>query len=295
MNQLIENNPSTGKKVSPLNSVATRLVNWLWNSKLFDLIVKKWVLGTLPPEIQLRLAILTGSSLDPDLGFLQNLCSAEKVSVDVGAHFGLYSYYMAKYSSCVYSFEPMARYAKALRRANFPGRVIVDASALSNTTGKRTLRTPAKNHTMATLEEKNLLVSALPHAQILEECVKVKRLDDCNIIGIGFIKIDAEGHELEVLQGACETLDRDSPTLLLELVDYQRPNTIQEVNQFLTLRGYKGFSLQNNRLFPIENFDPLLFQKLDNVSSYGRRGEFFSNFVFIKMGQISSVENYLTH
>ena len=49
------------------------------------------------------------------------------------------------------------------------------------------------------------------------DTVKVFRLDDFNLNNIGFIKIDVEGHEKEVLEGALETLKRNNyPTFTFE-------------------------------------------------------------------------------
>jgi FkbM family methyltransferase len=48
----------------------------------------------------------------------------------------------------------------------------------------------------------------------------LKRLDDLNIENIGFIKIDVEGYEKNVLQGALQTLkNNDYPTICLESWD----------------------------------------------------------------------------
>lgn len=275
-----------------LMGVPTKLLVWIWRNDVFDAVVKRWILPNLPPEVLLKLAVSTGSALDEDLDLLPLLCKKDRASVDVGAHFGLYTHHMSRHSKCVYAFEPMARYAASLRRS-FSKNVVVENAGLSNSSGKRTLRTPANNRTMATMEEKNALPYALKDTKILEEEIVVKRLDDCGIADIGFIKVDAEGHELEVLQGASATLKKDSPALLIELVDSLRPNTIRDVNEFLKSHGYQGYSLRERVLYPIEKFDPEQLQKQENVSTYGRRGVYFSNFVFVRPEGKAGLKDYL--
>jgi FkbM family methyltransferase len=58
-----------------------------------------------------------------------------------------------------------------------------------------------------------------------------------------FIKIDVEGHEREVLEGAKETLLRSRPALLVEVIH-------SEVIPFLSELGYQvRWTLRSNHLF----------------------------------------------
>lgn len=46
--------------------------------------------------------------------------------------------------------------------------------------------------------------------------IVLKTLDSYDLEGVTFIKIDVEGHELEVLKGALQTIERTKPDLLVE-------------------------------------------------------------------------------
>ena len=50
----------------------------------------------------------------------------------------------------------------------------------------------------------------------LPVAVRCRRLDDFGLEPVGVIKIDAEGHELTVLQGARALIERDRPSFLIE-------------------------------------------------------------------------------
>lgn len=47
--------------------------------------------------------------------------------------------------------------------------------------------------------------------------VPLRTLDSFELSDVGFIKIDAEGHELQVLQGASATITLCKPNLLIEV------------------------------------------------------------------------------
>ena len=86
--------------------------------------------------------------------------------------------------------------------------------------------------------------------EILE--VKCKSLDSYNFEQVDFIKIDAEGHELFVLQGAIETIKRCNPIIQAEVEEKHLKSlglTRDDVGKFLTNLGYKIYEKQNLRSF----------------------------------------------
>jgi hypothetical protein len=57
---------------------------------------------------------------------------------------------------------------------------------------------------------------------------------------VGFIKIDVEGHELDVLAGLSDLLIKYLPNLLIEVGDAQRGGSLSEVRCRLAPLGYVG-------------------------------------------------------
>ncbi len=49
------------------------------------------------------------------------------------------------------------------------------------------------------------------------ESVEMVTLDSFNLDNVSFIKIDVEGHEIEVLKGARATLERNKPVMVIEV------------------------------------------------------------------------------
>ena len=140
----------------------------------------------------------------PELNFLKHLADPAAVALDVGANLGLYTYFLARISRHVYAFEPNPGPLRALLRVA-DSNVTVSPVALSDRSGEAELSIPRGRkgwtNNGAALERH------FP-GRMMTVRVPCRRIDDLGIAGIGFIKIDVEGHELAVLQGARETLRR---------------------------------------------------------------------------------------
>jgi FkbM family methyltransferase len=82
-------------------------------------------------------------------------------------------------------------------------------------------------------------------------------------LGPRFLKIDVEGHELAVLQGARRTLEAHQPTILVECEARHRPDgDVRPVFDFLESFGYTGSFFQRDRRRPLKEFDPATHQSL---------------------------------
>lgn len=74
-------------------------------------------------------------------------------------------------------------------------------------------------------------------------------LDDYELQQCNFIKIDAEGFEIEILQGAEETIKRFSPKMLIEVNRHslaRRGKTAEQLYEVLTKIGYAYANIYPN-------------------------------------------------
>jgi FkbM family methyltransferase len=144
--------------------------------------------------------------VEPDYEFVRRILRVDSVFFDVGCGIGNYSMVAAlKAPGLVHAFEPMrAGYntiEKNLRANGLESRVKLNASGLSNREGIGRMR-----------EVENMFGSFVIRDGYLEGSVAVQltTLDaycrDQSIDTIDVIKIDVEGHEPEVLDGASQML-----------------------------------------------------------------------------------------
>lgn len=159
-------------------------------------------------------------------------------AIDIGANYGLYSHGLQRHYDSVTAFEPNTTDADPLIAAAYPNVRIVH-EALSSHSGTAILHIPKQNGVIlsgwASLEPE----VATEAQSLIDIEVPISTLDSHQLQNIGFIKIDVEGHELEVLLGAEQTIRQFKPHLLIEIQDKHLP----PIRSFLTSMGYFETSL----------------------------------------------------
>lgn len=192
------------------------------------------------------------------------------VVVDAGANAGLYTYWFARRARLVYAFEPIPSMAAYLRRASPRGVCVVEC-ALSDKDGFADLYVPLN------WGEASLTQTRQP-ATVLQ--VQTKTLDSYRLRNVAFMKIDVEGHELAVLQGARDTIRGSPPAVFVE-AEHRHGSDVSAVRELLEdIRdGWKGFFLQNGRFKPLNEFDV----KIDQIALEDRTNDpsYVSNFLFL--------------
>jgi len=161
------------------------------------------------------------------------------VAVDVGANEGHYSYKLSKLFAKVFSFEINSRLTKNL--IAYQGNIEVINKGLSSKERKATLYIPIKNGFHLT-GWASLSPGNFPNVNEHEEIdAYLCTLDSFKLEKIAFIKIDVEGHEIEVLQGAIETIKKCRPIILVEI----KKKNENEVFSFLNSLEYSRCRLED--------------------------------------------------
>jgi FkbM family methyltransferase len=138
---------------------------------------------------------------------------AGKPFFDVGANCGEYSELILELygpATVIHAFEPSAAAFAALRqRLAGNGSVVKNHCALSDASATIALFSDRPGSALASVYRRKL--DHFEMSTAIEEEVGATRLDDyCagkNIVEIGLLKLDVEGHELAVLRGAGELLE----------------------------------------------------------------------------------------
>ena len=186
------------------------------------------------------------------LGALQRLVRPGDVVYDVGANIGLYARFMISQfqAARVVCFEPMTE-NRQLLEANAKAvtgnqHIQIVPSALSDTDGQEDLQIDDMMSGSAVLNRVTGGKASQGRTQYglpgLTEKVSVSRLDQLvasqKLAPPSVIKVDIEGAEAMMLKGACETLKKSKPDLLIEL--HGAP-VAKEVFHFLAGLGYSCF------------------------------------------------------
>ncbi len=214
---------------------------------------------------------------EPELLLLPLLCDKSKIAIDVGTNMGIYSYCMAKYSKTVVGFEPNQDLWPSIRRL-VGSRITLERFALSDKAGDATLRLDPANTGVATIEVTNIMTCVSDHAQVIDRSVETRTLDSFNYSPVSMIKIDVEGHEEAVVNGAQMTIVNNQPILLIESEHRHNPGAPLRLIAMLSQFGYRGFYISGNALRPIsalrdEDTDPARLTLADR--------RYVNNFVFI--------------
>lgn len=194
-----------------------------------------------------------------ELAYVRSLDLAGKTVVDIGAHRGIFSYWMSKAvgpTGQVVAFEPqpeMIRLHKNFQDSFFWRKnITLVGSGLSRSSGSATMRRIGTHTGGASVEHADT-----PGADAFE--IPLTTLDDYFAANpppagspVAFIKCDVEGHERAVFQGGARLLTEHRPRLLFECHDeHAREGGVFQDLQDL---GYRGWFLAGNRRVPVERF-----------------------------------------
>ena len=212
--------------------------------------------------------------LEPEVRLVPLLCKPGKSAIDIGMHTGMYLATAYPHSSAGIGFEPLPHIAGLMRKAFRRYDVQVHQVALSDRNGTTTIRVPRGKPTRSTISDSNPLADLDREVEAFE--VEVRTLDSFELSEVGFLKIDTEGHEPEVLAGAAATLSQSRPAVLVEAEERHRQGVVLDVTRYLADFGYEGYFLRGGAIEPIERFNAEVDQAEDSATRCIR------NFLFLQ-------------
>jgi|GEM_PF-263497 len=205
-----------------------------------------------------------GDWFEKEMEFWRSWIKPGMTVIDVGANVGVYTFSAALRvgsEGCVLAVEPFSGCVRCLQetcRINQLDWVKVCAGAASDRNGIVKLGLHGAN-------ELNEIIGG--DAQITNPGIPVEKVD-CfsldslveqeNISQVDFLKIDAEGHELQVLAGSNKLIKRYSPIILYENIAGSKGSNLAVAN-FLQSIGYQLFRYQPylQQLIPITSIEDL--------------------------------------
>jgi FkbM family methyltransferase len=221
-----------------------------------------------------------------ELQLLDILCDPARDSLDVGANDGSFVHFLRSRSKTVHAFEPMPEQIATLHRKFRGGNVVVHPIALSREAGTIELHLPVMDgvvvHGCATVATD----AAAGYPSRHSVSVRMDTLDSVYGGNVGFIKIDVEGHQQAVLDGASETFRRCRPRVLIEIIEEMSPGGLGQATGFFDPLGYRGYFIHQGDLHPIAEFAPQVLQRPENRPSLlahpaEDRGAYLYNFIFL--------------
>ena len=177
--------------------------------------------------------------------------AAREVCLDIGANIGNHAVFFADHFRRVLAFEPHPRIFRLLElNAELRDNIEVFQVGLSDRAG-RVSAAPLPGNVGTTSIRRADQGGDGGAAQVAFDVVRLDDIDEVRALErVDFVKIDVEGHEVEALEGARETLMRHRPVVALEVLGEDIADGSSAAIELLKSFGYAHVhALQSNRPF----------------------------------------------
>lgn len=198
----------------------------------------------------------------------------KRTAIDIGSNIGIWSNFLSTFFDNVYAFDPNPTIHECFNKNILERKDNVKfyPVGLGRENSTATLNLSYNNTGSTSIINKT-------HNSTPVE-IKIKQLDFYKLDNIDFIKMDAEGYEIEILNGAIETLLRNKPLIFLEkqekennkkLLEFMKEHNAVKLHswlrneiwsfdpndeQFMTIFGnYKIFKREYNKVMKEANSD----------------------------------------
>ena len=239
----------------------------LFNTKKIEFIVKKLFNFSEASNLKRRANRYLKKNTEREIRILNKLVDKKKGSIDIGVYRGVYSYFLAQYSDFVYAFEanPLlhSKLNSSFKRHH---NIKLENLAVSDKEGYTTLRIPIRDiKADYDADQKYKLGIATIHSRNELQNENFETLDKIQTVSldsyefqhpIGFMKIDVEGHELEILKGANNFFEKNKPTMLIEIEERHSGLPREEIISYIENIGYATFYVNEQfEVIPVKNIE----------------------------------------
>ncbi|MEJ7680766.1 MAG: FkbM family methyltransferase [Segetibacter sp.] len=239
----------------------TNIAHVLHNQKIFETGSRLLQFFTL----SLKSAVHKNKDDNETLSYFLNLIRKGSTVLDIGAHNDDYLYLMLKMAKRAGSFitfesEPdMYDYLSEKKEILKLKNVTVEQLAFSEIKVKTTSNVSLQKKSSATVIDFKTRISQeakkAPAAHTLDNYCTTHHIQP------GFLKINGQGNELSILNGATEILQRHKPKILLECEErHSGQGNVLKTFQFLTDLKYSGYFILDVMKIPLINFDSNIYQ-----------------------------------
>ena len=240
----------------------------------------------LSPMILIPLRDRFGGERDIEIDLLSKVVKRGDRVIDVGAHLGAYTFVLAKLvgkKGMVWAFEPSPMCFLYLKNGfRFRKQVKLHNLALSSKNQDLTLHSPDSSHGNPIASAGGSISQKFLDGR--KEMVAGQTLDTFNLQDLSFIKIDTEGHELDVLVGSLQTIRASKPILLIEIFRGISIDKSNEIWNLLNEFKYVAYCVGNGQIRSLE-----VNQHLGDVKFRGNDRSV--NFFFIPENRTGKILN----
>jgi len=188
------------------------------------------------------------------IGKTKDYIPKDSYVLDIGAGVGQYTRWFAKHADIVFAFEAVPPVYDQLKKIEDEySNVTTHNVAMSNMEGNQKFYVDDKRLSNSSFQN---LVSGIP---ITVETRTIDSMYAKTLIHgskCGFIKIDTEGTELDVLEGGEKVIERDKPNLMVEVYDKFNKYPVETTFEFCFRHGYECFYNHRGKgLQPVKDTD----------------------------------------
>tara|TARA_A100001015_G_C14894435_1_gene673809 strand:+ start:239 stop:982 length:744 start_codon:yes stop_codon:yes gene_type:complete len=210
-----------------------------------------------------RLNRAINNNYEKELKIIDKFSDKTKDALDIGVYRGVYSFKLAQNFKTVHAFEANPLLYPYLEKnlKKIIHNIKLYNLALSDKNSNTMLKLPLRSNSIFkdNIEELFKLGAATIHkdndiVKYNEIPVKTEKLDNITLKNnIGFIKIDVEGHEKNVITGGENLIKKNKPVMLVEIEKKHTKKPVHETINFIKTYGYEAFTYNNESLVKVDS------------------------------------------